>query len=535
MLAPVRDREPHGRTVVAIDGGSLAAEQSVIGGLLLDNSARLRIDLHPLHFADSGHAVMYSHILQLIEDGARADVTTLADSLGASGKLTAIGGLGYISEIIENVPTSAVIEHYASIVRDRATVRELAQLATEIGTATTLPGARRSLEAIDDAIDRLKALRDRSGGTPGTPALDLRAMASTAVPPREYRVGRIMATGTIGEWSGHGGAGKTQCALHLAICLATGLQFFGEPTKPSRVAFVSAEDDANELHRRLAAQATLLNVNLADLDGELFVYDLTTVDDPALVTAGPDRQLMTTKRYSWLRGELERRGVTVLILDNRSVLYDGEINMPGAAARVLGMLNALVPAGGNVILLSHVDKATARGGYSPEAYSGTAGWHNRARWRWYLFTSKDEPQLGELPEPDDGRRILEVQKNNAGPTGARFPLQLVDGRIQADGIHGGIVASIERSNERKALLKAIGEAIEREIHVPTAESGLSTAHEALEAMPSFPAAFRGRSGRQRLFKSLRQLRADRVLTVGEFKGAGRHFRGEYRLLSGTAK
>jgi hypothetical protein len=71
----------------------------------------------------------------------------------------------------------------------------------------------------------------------------------------------------------------------------------------------------------------------------------------------------------------------------------------------------LVPQGGNAVLIAHVDKATAKAGHSREAYSGTAAFHNRARWRWYLFAPNrhEDEDAGEEAQGDDGRRILEVQ------------------------------------------------------------------------------------------------------------------------------
>src|SRR5207244_4425884 len=124
---------------------------------------------------------------------------------------------------------------------------------------------------------------------------------------------------------------------------------------------------------------------------------------------------------------------------------------------------------------------------------------------------------------------LEVQKNNAGPTGLRIPLRIVDGALVHDGPETGIVASIAKSNERKGVLAALLEAQERGIGVPTAETNRSTAYEALEAMPSYPNDLHGKTGKRRLFRLLRQLRADREIEAQEFKTAGRKSREGYRL------
>ncbi len=122
-----------------------------------------------------------------------------------------------------------------------------------------------------------------------------------------------------------------------------------------------------------------------------------------------------------------------------------------------------------------------------------------------------------------------MQKNNAGPSGARYPLRLIEGVLVADGGDDSIVASIARGNERKSVLAAMREANERGIPVPTARTNRDTAYEALELMPSYPQALKGKRGKQRLFRLLRELRADRTVETCEFRGAGRHRREGYRV------
>jgi KaiC/GvpD/RAD55 family RecA-like ATPase len=350
-------------------------------------------------------------------------------------------------------------------------------------------------------------------------------MAAAPVPERHFRVGRIMPIGAPGLWTGHGGAGKTQTALHLAICLALERPFFGEDVAGARVAYVSTEDDAADLHYRMAQQVRVLGASLADLDGRLFLYDLTATD-PVLVTSSGDG-IAPTPRYAALRKDLRQRGAEVVFLDNFATLCAVDLIRPAHATQAIALCAQLVPKDGNAVLIAHVDKATAKAGHSREAYSGTAAFHNRARWRWYLFApNRDEDaEQGEEAEGDDGRRVLEVQKVNAGRSGARIPLRILDnGAIGPDGVDDGIIASIARRNERQAVLASIGEADARAIPVPAARSGLSTAYDVLPAMPSFPPALRGKAGKRRLLTLLMQMRADGEIVVREGTSSGRHKR-----------
>ena len=132
---------------------SLEAEQSVLGGLLLDNEAADRVG--DVAFADDyysdGHRVIYRHITQLIADGKPADVVTLAESLTSAQKLDYVGGLAYLGALVQNVPTAANIRHYAQIVRDRSILRQLAATAGDIAESAYNPMGRNAKMVLDEA------------------------------------------------------------------------------------------------------------------------------------------------------------------------------------------------------------------------------------------------------------------------------------------------------------------------------------------------------------------------------------------------
>jgi len=132
---------------------SLEAEQSVLGGLLLDNEAADRVGdvVSAADFYSDAHRVIYDHIVRLIADGRPADVVTLAESLGSSQKLDYIGGLAYLGALVQNVPTAANIRHYAQIVRDRSILRQLASTAGEIADAAYNPLGRNAKMVLDEA------------------------------------------------------------------------------------------------------------------------------------------------------------------------------------------------------------------------------------------------------------------------------------------------------------------------------------------------------------------------------------------------
>ena len=132
---------------------SVEAEQSVLGGLLLDNEAADRVGdvLSSEDFYSEGHRVLYRHITQLIAEGKPADVVTLSEALASVQKLDYVGGLAYLGALVQGVPTAANIRHYASIVRERSILRQLAATAAEIAESAYRPLGRDAKSVLDEA------------------------------------------------------------------------------------------------------------------------------------------------------------------------------------------------------------------------------------------------------------------------------------------------------------------------------------------------------------------------------------------------
>jgi len=132
---------------------SLEAEQSVLGGLLLDNEATDKVGdvLADADFYSEAHRLIYQHIFRLAAEGKPADVVTVSESLASSQKLDYIGGLSYLGALVANVPTAANIRHYAQIVRDRSILRQLAATAGDIADTAYNPLGRSAKEVLDQA------------------------------------------------------------------------------------------------------------------------------------------------------------------------------------------------------------------------------------------------------------------------------------------------------------------------------------------------------------------------------------------------
>ena len=116
---------------------SLEAEQSLLGGLLLDNTAWDKVGdlVNEVDFYRDDHRRIFKHIAKLIELGKPADVVTVFESLEKSGEAERAGGLAYLGEIANNTPSAANIRRYGEIVRERAILRALVTVGDEIAAS----------------------------------------------------------------------------------------------------------------------------------------------------------------------------------------------------------------------------------------------------------------------------------------------------------------------------------------------------------------------------------------------------------------
>jgi replicative DNA helicase len=141
---------------------SLEAEQSVLGGILLENTALDRVVglLGPEDFYREAHRRIFRAMLELAERNEPVDLVTLAEALRVRGELAEVGGGAYLAELAERVPTAANVVTYARIVRDRSILRGLIAAATDIATrGYDAPADVGAL--LDDAERRIFAIADR--------------------------------------------------------------------------------------------------------------------------------------------------------------------------------------------------------------------------------------------------------------------------------------------------------------------------------------------------------------------------------------
>ena len=141
---------------------SVEAEQSVLGGLLLENNAWERIAdlIVEQDFYRADHRAIWRQITRLVEENKPADVVTVAESLESLGTLDEIGGLAYLAALAQNTPSAANIRRYAEIVRERSVLRKLAEVGTGIAESAFSPAGRSATQILDEAEAKVFEIKE---------------------------------------------------------------------------------------------------------------------------------------------------------------------------------------------------------------------------------------------------------------------------------------------------------------------------------------------------------------------------------------
>ncbi len=147
------DYQDNATQALKIPPHSVEAEQSVLGGLMLDNNAWEQVAdvLVEKDFYRRDHQLIFNAIEQLMEKAQPVDVVTLAEYHDQRGELDKVGELAYLGTLARNTPSAANIAAYANIVRERSILRQLIQIGNNIANMAFTPEGRNSEEMLDTA------------------------------------------------------------------------------------------------------------------------------------------------------------------------------------------------------------------------------------------------------------------------------------------------------------------------------------------------------------------------------------------------
>lgn len=148
---------------------SVEAEQSILGGLMLENQAwdKISTKLCETDFYRTEHRILFRAMLELARKEQPFDVVTLLDALKSHDELDEAGGEAYLFELANNTPSVANVSAYADIVREKSVQRQLIAVANEIADSAYHPVGRDVVELLDSAETKVFAIAEQTGGDGG--------------------------------------------------------------------------------------------------------------------------------------------------------------------------------------------------------------------------------------------------------------------------------------------------------------------------------------------------------------------------------
>lgn len=325
----------------------------------------------------------------------------------------------------------ALVNMLAFYSKDQSQIERMWKACPQGQRAKTQERADYRRSTIERSFDRDVGTLDFShlfkAPTDELPVVMASALHGKPVAPRKWLVDQLIPAGTVTLFSGDGGTGKSLAALQLAVGTVLGRAWFGVAIKQRGGAlFLTAEDDIDEVHRRLADIAAAEHVPLSALD-TLAVSSLAGLDALMAVPGQGGRVLAPTAVYAALCAYVEKHRPSAIVLDTLANLFGGDEVNRAQVRQFVTMLTAIaIDFGTTVVLLSHPSVA---GMNSNTGLSGSTAWNNSVRSRLYMRRD-DQSDV----------RIIEVKKANYGETGTQIRVKWERGAFV---LLGGVASANE--------------------------------------------------------------------------------------------
>ncbi|SHG69562.1 AAA family ATPase [Bradyrhizobium erythrophlei] len=283
-------------------------------------------------------------------------------------------------------------------------------------------------------------IKAQAGYASSLPVIDPRDWQGKSVPERQWFVEGWIPDRTVTNLSGDGGSGKTEIVLQLIAASSLGLSWFGKNVAIGPCLYYGAEDEADELHRRLETIVSESGKQLSDLDG-IRLIPMAGLD---AVLAEPDRKgtLAATVIYPKLVSQAMVLRPKLIVVDPSADVFGGDEINRAQVRKFVSMLRGLaMDVDCAVLLLSH---PSLTGMNSGTGTSGSTAWNNSVRSRLYL----------EITSPET--RVLTIVKANHGKVGEKIEMRWQDGIYVLDNGGDPVVESLFNSTVDKLFLELLG-------------------------------------------------------------------------------
>ena len=240
---------------------------------------------------------------------------------------------------------------------------------------------------------------------------DLGAWASREPPPREWAVLDRFPLRNVALLSGEGAVGKSILLMQLGAAHVLGKDWLSTLPELGAFLYLNAEDEEDELHRRLAAIARHYGASLAELKGDVHLISLAGKD---AVLGYPERNglIKPTLLFHKLTEAARDIRPKLIGLDTSADIFAGNENDRSQVRQFIGLMRGMaIAANAAVIIATH---PSLTGISSGSGVSGSTAWHNSVRARAYMRPVKADDDS----EPDKDQRVVEFMKSNYGPIAA---------------------------------------------------------------------------------------------------------------------
>jgi KaiC/GvpD/RAD55 family RecA-like ATPase len=311
----------------------------------------------------------------------------------------------------------------------------------------------RNAQTGDRALRTLRTIRymaQQNGWRYAPPELDfqsdlfrkglVRDLVTTPAPPIEWVIGNVLPRGKVCMLAGPGGVGKSFLILVLAAQHSTGLSLLGAesfaPTRPashSKVIYFTAEDDREDIHRRLESvfMAYMLPDEQRAMVGENFSVQCTRGKDWRLVEEVGGVYQASRAAELIIQNLKRELGISLIVFDP-SIMFAGiDENDNAQASAYMRVLDRIASqTGASVLIGTHSAKSFMNAEHINQGgVRGASAFVDNARGAWMLRTMTEDEAGKRMVAPEERHRFarLVVVKNNYGPTGTEVWLERVQG------------------------------------------------------------------------------------------------------------
>jgi hypothetical protein len=326
---------------------SVEAEQSVLGGLLLDNSRWPVVAgmLAARSFFNEEHQLIYSAIEAIVRSGAVADVITVYEHLRCSKLSDVAGGLKYLNELAQSVPSAANIKRYAEIVLNHASMRGI----IEIGNAATREAlnaeGKSATQVIAALMGKLHVLGASACAGKSSTGVDAAELLALSLPDPAFVCSPFVPEG-LTLVAAPPKTGKTTLMRQLIHAANHGGDFLGSSCRQADVLFLSLEEGVRLMRKKLVA----MNIPAEELQGVRIEFDWPMAAEGVV------------KLREWLKARAPSNKPPLVIIDSLARFRLPPSSKGNAFAEDYAAVKLLADlckefAGLSIVVLHHTTKA----------------------------------------------------------------------------------------------------------------------------------------------------------------------------------